>query len=121
MELYIPSLLLLLLAGLVVFGILPRLGPLILVIIVVTMLALVGWQHSNMFRDEYARSTWQTSLVNISTPFLIAIAVLFVLGFLLNFVRSGIHGSSATPSPPRSSMNYSPTEQRAAWSLIKKP
>lgn len=129
MELFIPSLLTLLLAGLLSFAILPRFGPFILFIITVLMLVAVGYQHNTLFANEWAQSTWQDSIKNTAMPFLIAIAVLFMLGFLLNFIRTGsVTSTSANPSynnykasfpsPPRTASNFNTGQIR---SLIRNP
>jgi hypothetical protein len=131
MELFIPSLLILLLAGLVTFAILPRFSPLILVIITVIMLAVVGYQHHVLFAAEWSQSTWQESVKNSAMPFLIAMVVLFMLGFILNFIRTGSVSLPATssgpsyntfkasfPSPPRSASNLSTGQIR---SLVRNP
>jgi len=53
MELYLPSLLILTLAALLVFGVIPRLAPFLLAIIASLMLAVVAYEHAATFRAEY--------------------------------------------------------------------
>jgi sensor histidine kinase YesM len=130
MELFIPSLLLIVLAGFVVFAVLPKAAPFVLAFITVILLAAVGYQHYVIFKDEYAQSTWQESIKNASMPFLIGITVLFMLGFALNFVRSGVRNTPTTPLPsysqyksafpsvPRFGMNRTTSEVK---SLIRNP
>jgi hypothetical protein len=106
MELYLPSLIVLLLAGLVIFAIVPRLGALILVVIVSIMLAITGYHHASLFRDEYAGSTWQTSVYNTAAPFMISMVVLLCIGFALNLVRKKVTGQPITmPAVPQMGAN----------------
>jgi len=96
MELYLPSLVILLLAGLIIFAILPRLGPLILIIITSLLLAITGYHHASLFAEDYATSTWQTSVYNSAAPFMIAMVVLLCIGFGLNLVRRVSTGQPVT-------------------------
>jgi uncharacterized membrane protein len=106
MELYLPSIIILLLAGLVIFAILPRLGPLILIVIVSAMLAITGYHHATLFSQEYAMSTWQTSVYNTAAPFMIAMVVLLCIGFGLNLIRRKAAGESITmPAVPEMGTN----------------
>jgi hypothetical protein len=106
MELYLPSIVIVLLAGLVIFAILPRLGPLILIIIVSALLAMTGYHHATLFREEYAMSTWQTSVYNAAAPFMIAMVVLLSIGFGLNLIRKRVAGESiAMPAVPQMGAN----------------
>jgi hypothetical protein len=106
MELYLPSLVIVLLAGLVIFAVLPRLGPLILVVIVSLILAITGYHHATLFREEYAISTWQTSVYNSAGPFMIAMVVLLCIGFGLNLIRKKVAGEPITmPTVPQMGTN----------------
>lgn len=106
MELYLPSLIILLLAGLVIIAILPRLSPLILVIIVSLLLAITGYHHATLFREEYAQSTWQKTVYNSGYAFVIAMVVLLSIGFALNFIRSRVAGEPITmPTAPNIGTN----------------
>lgn len=106
MELYLPSLFIVLLAGLFIFAIIPRLAPLILVVIVALILAITGYHHSSLFHEEYASSTWQTSVYNSATPFLIAMVSLFCIGFALNLIKQKVTtGTVILPPVPQIGVN----------------
>jgi hypothetical protein len=106
MELYLPSLFIVLLSGIVVFAILPRMAPLILVVLVALMLGITGFHHSSLFREEYATSTWQTSVYNSAAPFLIAMIALFSIGFGLNLLKKTVVAvAAAVPSVPQMGAN----------------
>lgn len=94
MELYLPSVVLLVLVALVILLIIPNMAPFTLVIIVTLLLAITGYHHSSLFSDEYAISSWQQNIYSSSGPFLIAMTILLILGFGLNFIG----GSVATAS-----------------------
>ena len=96
MELYLPSLVILLLTGLVIFAILPRLGPLILIIITSLLLAVTGYHHASLFTEDYASSTWQTSVYNSAAPFMLAMVALLCIGFGLNLIRQVATGQPVT-------------------------
>ena len=115
MELYLPSLLILTIAAIIVFGVLPRLAPFFLAVIAALVLAVVAYEHAATFRAEYTESTWQTMMYNFSYPFLIAMLVLFCIGFLLNFVRGS---ASVTPKAPNVKSNVSTAE---VLSLMRNP
>jgi len=116
MELYLPSLLILTLAALLVFGVIPRLAPFLLAIIASLMLAVVAYEHAATFRAEYTESTWQTMMYNFSYPFLIAMLVLFCLGFLLNFVT--VSPTSVATKAPNVRSNVSTAD---VLSLMRNP
>jgi len=106
MELYLPSIIILLLAGLLIIAVLPRLSPLVLVIIVSLLLAITGYHHATLFREEYAMSTWQTTVYNSAFAFMIAMVVLLCIGFGLNFLRARVAGEPITmPTAPNIGTN----------------
>lgn len=125
MELFVPSVLLLILAGLVIFVILPNVAPLTLAILTVILLATVGYHHHTLFAHEYAQSTWQTTVYNASVPFLLAMVALFMIGFGLNLLRSRVFpGSTNVPknlTAPSTAANLSSSQERFLQSLIRRP
>lgn len=82
MELFIPSVLILLLAAAVIFFILPRFGAATLAIISVALLAFGIYQHMNAFGTEYRLSTWQLGLVSYA-PYIMVGGLLVVIAFYL--------------------------------------
>jgi hypothetical protein len=56
MELFIPSLIVLVLAGIVCFFVIPQLSPYVLGVVAIIMFCLGIWQHYNMFPYEYSTS-----------------------------------------------------------------
>jgi len=82
MELFIPSVLLVLLAAAVVFFILPRLGPTVLAVVAMGLLAFGVYNHMKAFGNEYRLSTWQIDYMAYA-PYLLVGLVLFIITFYL--------------------------------------
>lgn len=94
MELFLPGVIVLLLAAFFVFLIIPRFGSTILVGASVFALCIAIYNHISMFGAEYRLSTWQMGLA-ASAPWLVVfLAFLFVMGALRNIFS----GSSNSPS-----------------------
>jgi hypothetical protein len=89
MELFIPSLLAILIAAGIVMFILPRLSPIILGILALVFLVLAAYSHYTFFGSEYQLSTWQLPLVNYAPYILIGGLVLFLIFFIVNFIGTG--------------------------------
>lgn len=100
MELFIPSVLVLLLAAAVVFFILPRFGAPVLAIISVALLVYGIYNHMNAFGNEYRFSTWQLGLVNYA-PYLMIGGLLLVIAFyLLSISPLGKPEGATAPTMP---------------------
>lgn len=126
MELFVPSILILLAAAILMFGVFPNLPPSFLAVIAVLLLVAVGYHHHILFQEEYALSTWQNSVTNATVPFLVAVIVIFMIGYLLNFIggkRSAAAAAAPAPSPkaPNTSKNFTTTQRQALESLIRNP
>jgi len=83
MELFIPSLIVLILGALFAFFIIPRLSPYVLGGLAVAMFCLGLWQHYVMFPYEY-RESMATDLLKQYSGFIMLLAVIFAgtLGIL---------------------------------------
>jgi len=84
MELFIPSLIVLLLGALVCFFILPRMSPYVLGSLAVTMFGLGIWQHYSMFPYEY-KASMATNILKQYSGFIMLLGVIFaaVVGVLM--------------------------------------
>jgi hypothetical protein len=100
MEIFLPSILIVLLAAVVVFTILPRFGPLILTIIAIILLMFGVSHHYNLFYDEYRLSTWQSTSTFLAPALVLGVALFFLLGYILSFFGSGIPVPKATENMP---------------------
>jgi energy-coupling factor transporter transmembrane protein EcfT len=113
MELFLPSILIILLAALVIMVILPNFSPLIIVIVSAILLTASTYQHFQFFWHEYQQSTWQTVL-KIFAPGLIIIAV-FLYIFMVggSFIMGG-----TTPKMPEMELPPASTATNAMTSAI---
>lgn len=126
MELFLPSILILLLAGILIFAVFPNMPPVFLAVIAVGILIAAGYHHHILFKEEYARSTWQDSVYVAATPFFVAVLVIFMIGYLLNFMGGGKAGAAAPSanSGPRTASgpkNFTTAQRQALESLIRNP
>lgn len=96
MEFFLPGLAALLIAALIVFLVLPRLGAPILAVLSILLLAYGVYNHIQLFSSEYAYSTWQDRL-KFYAPFVmiggLILAILFYMTYLV-----GSQGTSALPA-----------------------
>jgi hypothetical protein len=100
MELFLPSLLIFILAALMIFLVLPRISPLILVIMSVILVFIGTWHHFKLFANEYRQSTWQESL-KIFAPGIIIVMIFIYLFFAFASFQMGKRATiEAPPNPP---------------------
>jgi hypothetical protein len=95
MELFIPSLLAILIAAGIVMFLLPRLSPVILGVLAIVFLILSAYQHYTFFGSEYQLSTWQLPLINYGPYLMIGGLVVFLIFFIINFIGTGEASASA--------------------------
>ena len=79
MELFIPSLLILLISSAVVIGVIPRITPFFIFILVVIFFGISVYAHYKMFKYEYSINLWRdlmASSVNIVLGVVLAIGIL---------------------------------------------
>ena len=93
MELFVPGLIILIIAGFYVFLVLPRLGPMVLAVVSLLALVLAGINHYSMFYNEYKLSTWQYTLAAY-TPWVILGFVLITMISAIIFMFTGSEGSA---------------------------
>ena len=92
MELFLPSFLIVLLAAVVVFTVLPRFGPLILTVISLALLVFGVYHHWSLFHNEYRLATWYDSMTVkfVAPAVLIGLTFILILGYILSFFGSGV-------------------------------
>jgi hypothetical protein len=96
MEFFLPSLAALLIAALLVFLVLPRLGAPILAGLSIVLLIYGIMSHMSLFYSEYRYSTWQEQL-KFYSPFLMIGAVIFVSLMYMGYLF-GTKGANALPA-----------------------
>ena len=88
MELFIPTLVVLVLGALFAFVILPRLSPYVLGCLAIAMFVLGLWQHYSMFPYEY-RASMATELLKQYSGFIMLVGVIFAGTVLVLFMHGG--------------------------------
>jgi len=86
MQLLLPTLLIIVLAGVFVFFVIPRVSPTIIFILAIIFLFIMVQAHYSMFGDEYRLNTWRDQLKVLATPILISIMVLGLLFATSQFI-----------------------------------
>lgn len=98
MELFIPSVLILLLAAAIIFFVLPRFGAATLALISVGLLVFGLYQHINAFGTEYRLSALQTGLMSYA-PYIMVGGLLLVIGFYLVSLSPFGKANAGTTAP----------------------
>jgi hypothetical protein len=93
MELFVPGLIILIIAGFYVFLVLPRLGPMVLAVVSLLALVLAGINHYSMFYNEYKMSTWQYTLAAYTPWVILGFALITMLSAIV-FMFTGSEGAS---------------------------
>jgi hypothetical protein len=78
MELFIPSILVLLFAGLVCFFIIPNMSPYVLGILSLLMFGIGLWQHYSMFPYEYRTPSLVTDMLREYAGFILVLVVIII-------------------------------------------
>jgi len=97
MELFIPSILALVIAAVIVMFVLPRLSSVILGSLALVFVIIAAYQHYNFFYTEYRQSTWQMPLVEYAPYLLLGGLVLFLIFFSINFIGTSTNAQAAAP------------------------
>jgi len=97
MQLFLPSMLVLLIGILIVVLVIPQFSPLIIVIISALLLAAGTYHHFVTFMNEYKQSTWQQSLTLFAPGIILAAIILYLFVAIASFFSGG---SVPIPSMP---------------------
>lgn len=98
MELFIPSIIVFLLAGLVSFIFIPRFTPLVIAILAIIFLTKGVYDHYYMFASEYRLSTWQEGLKIYAPAIMIGAIILFIIYTILAVFTKGAVPIPAIPN-----------------------
>lgn len=79
MELFLPSLVLIIIAGFLIFLVIPRVSPFIIFLLCIFFLYTMIQAHYSMFKDEYRLNTWRDQLRVLAQPILISVIVIGVI------------------------------------------
>ncbi len=84
MELFIPSIVVLLLGALICFFVIPKMSPYVLGILSLLMFGIGIWQHYSMFPYEYRTPSMVTDMIKQYAGFFLVIVVIIVgIGMIL--------------------------------------
>jgi len=97
MQLFFPSVLIVLLAFLIIFLVMPKFSPLVIVSISAVLLVAGTYNHFITFWNEYQQSTWQNNL-KIFAPGIFIAALLVYVFIVINSFFTG--GSVPVPTLP---------------------
>lgn len=97
MELFIPSILALIIAAVIVMFVLPRLSSVVLGSLALVFVIIAAYQHYNFFYTEYRQSTWQMPLLQYAPYLLLGGLVLFLIFFSINFIGTNTNAQAAAP------------------------
>jgi len=100
MELFLPSILIFLLAMIVVMVLIPQFSPIIIVSLAIALLVGGMYNHFSMFINEYRQSTWQNTLL-LFAPGIFIIAIFIYLFFAIGSFFTG--GKVPVPVMPEMS------------------
>ncbi len=103
MELLVPGIWVILGAVAIIFGIVPRLGPTLVLIAAAALLGVGIYHHYKLFHNEYRLATWADKLRTYGPAVMIIVMVIFILGFIFTLFGG--------PSVPMPNLNESPAEE----------
>ena len=96
MELFLPSIAVLLVAALIVFLVLPRVGAPVLAILSLVLLIFGVYNHYYLFYSEYRFSTWQERLKFYGPFIIIGALILSILSYMTFLFSTG--GTNTLPA-----------------------
>jgi hypothetical protein len=113
MELFLPSILVIIFAALVIMLVIPNFSPLIIVILSVILLTASSYHHFHFFWHEYRDSTWQTNLKIFAPGIIIAAVFIYIFVAGSSFFTSG-----SMPSMPSMELPSASTATNSITSAI---
>lgn len=114
MELFLPGIIVVLLAAFFIFLIIPRFGATILVGASVLALCMAMYNHLSLFGSEYRLSTWQMGLAASAPWFVLLLSFIFVIGALQHiFSGSGPSISEQISNSVKNSLYNMPSAESA--------
>ena len=85
MELFLPSFIMLLFAGGIVFFVIPKSSPNTILLITLILLTVAIYIHYDTFKSEYNINKWFPSINNIGYPLLMIAGVIGIISVVLGF------------------------------------
>jgi hypothetical protein len=110
MFFYIPGILTVIVAILIIFLVIPKTAPVILAITALILLFLGIYHHYELFANEYALSTWQQGLTFWAGPIMIGALVLTIVGYFTFFINGSSYKPVNVALPPANTATNPITE-----------
>lgn len=95
MQLFIPSVITIVIAAVLAFLVIPRTGALILASVSLLAVIAVGLHHYNLFYSEYMLSTWQNGIGANASFIVLGLAILFIISSILFMFKGGADTGAA--------------------------
>jgi hypothetical protein len=121
MELFIPGLIVFIVAAIFIFLILPRLGTTVLVVACIIALIAAGINHYSMFYGEYSLSTWQNGVAAYAPWIILVIAFFFIIAAIIFIFKGGDVSKISTPMALLQSNVQTSVENMPAASTATNP
>lgn len=113
MEIFLPSLFVILMAYLVSTMLIPRMSPVVLMGGIIILLGFSMYNHYTLFSNEYRVMTWLDMAKSFAPSLMVVFVIVLMLGYLIYAYTTGSLGSLPTPStniPPPDTATNSVTE-----------
>ena len=109
MELFIPSLALIVLSATILLFVFPKLTPIMLASIAGVALTYAVYHHYMMFGSQYSSMTWVTSIQAMAPYIMVGTVLIFNNGYLLFMAKTGRQATMARiPRLPSSTSATNP-------------
>ena len=89
MEFFLPSVFILIFAGIVSFMLIPKFSPTVVLILATLLLGFAVYHHIDQFKPEYKLSTWQLGLIRYGPFIVLGFMLLFILFYIFTKFRGG--------------------------------
>lgn len=96
MELFIPSLALIVLSAAILLFVFPKLTPIMLASIAGVALTYAVYHHYMMFGSQYSSMTWVSSIQAMAPYIMVGSVLIFIIGYLLFMAKTGRHATMAS-------------------------
>jgi hypothetical protein len=101
MQLFLPSVLLAILAIAIIFAVMPNFSPLVIVAMSAVILVAGTYHHFRTFWNEYQQSTWQNNLKLFAPGVMLVVILLYLFVAIGSFFTGG---SVPVPSLPNTEL-----------------
>ncbi|NBR60627.1 MAG: hypothetical protein EBT86_03070 [Actinobacteria bacterium] len=114
MNFFYPSLLVFVISLVILYSVIPRFTPLIMLILAAGLLAFGIYHHYSIFKNEYMKTTWTDGLKMYAPAIMIGFVIILIFYGIFAFFARGavpvpispeIPSLSASLTPPSPNMN----------------